>query len=396
VTRVRFGADRLAADPALLGAARRVGLATNDAARTSHDAELRTRTALQSAGVPLVRLFSPEHGISAGAPDGAAVPDATDPLTGLPVVSLYGARVAPPGESLADLDALLFDVPDVGARFYTYAWTLTHLIDACADAGIPIWVLDRPNPVGGGIDTVEGPVLEPAHFSFLGRHTLPIRHALTLGELALLWRGERRPDADVRVIRCEGWDRSRTWHRTGLPFVPTSPAISNADAALLYSGFAIFEATNVSIGRGSPLSFRAVGAPWLDTESLLERLAPRRLPGLQARADGFTPATGWHAGEHCHAVRFDVVEPDAVRPVAAGLACLADIVAVHRRDFAWRGYPTAANPSGAGHAERLLGNSAVPRIIDAAPETVTDRIIAEWVAAPGWEERWRAVLQYSG
>jgi uncharacterized protein YbbC (DUF1343 family) len=394
VTRVRFGADRLAADPSLLGAVRRVGLATNDAARTSHDAELRTRTALQSAGVPLVRLFSPEHGLHAGAPDGAAVPDTTDPLTGLPVVSLYGTQFAPPAESLDDIDALLFDVPDVGARFYTYAWTLTHLVDACADAGIPLWTLDRPNPAGGRLDSVEGPLLEPAHFSFLGRHTLPIRHALTLGEVALLWRGERRPDADVRVIRCEGWDRSRTWHRTGLPFVPTSPAISNADAALLYSGLAIFEATNVSIGRGSPLSFRAVGAPWLDAESLLERLAARQLPGLQARADGFTPATGPHAGERCNAVRFDVVEPDAVRPVAAGLACLADIVAAHRRDFAWRGYPTAANPSGAGHAERLLGNSRVPCMIDAAPETVTDRIIAEWVAAPGWEERWRAVLQY--
>jgi uncharacterized protein YbbC (DUF1343 family) len=391
---VRFGADRLAADPALLGAARRVGLATNDAARTSHDAECRSRTALQSAGVPLVRLFSPEHGLLAGAPDGAAVADTTDPLTGLPVVSLYGTRFAPPAEALVDIDALLFDVPDVGARFYTYAWTLTHLIDACADTGVPLWVLDRPNPVGGRLDRVEGPLLEPAHFSFLGRHTLPVRHALTLGELALLWRDERRPDADVRVIRCEGWDRSGTWHRTGLPFVPTSPAISNADAALLYSGLAVFEATNLSVGRGSPLSFRAVGAPWLDTWALLDRLAARRLPGLEARADSFTPAIGWHAGERCAAVRFDVVAPDAVQPVAAGLACLADIVAVHRRDFAWCGYPTAANPSGAGHAERLLGNSRVPAVISAAPETVTDSIIAEWVTTPGWDERWRAVLLY--
>jgi uncharacterized protein YbbC (DUF1343 family) len=394
VTGVRFGADRLAADPALLGPVRRVGLATNDAARTSHDADCRSRAALKSAGVPLVRLFSPEHGISAGADDGAAVHDTADALTGLPVTSLYGDRFAPSAAALADIDAVLFDVPDVGARFYTYAWTLTHLIDACADAGIPTWVLDRPNPLGGGIDTVEGPILEPAHASFLGRHTVPVRHALTMGELALLWQRERRADADVRVVKCEGWQRSHAWRQTGLPWVPTSPAIGDSNAALLYAGLVVFEATNVSVARGSSRSFRAIGAPWLETGALMERLRARQHPGLAFHAGSFTPASGPHAGEACSALCIDVVEPDLVRPVASGLACLSDVAAVHGSTFAWRGYSTAANPSGAGHLERLLGSGRIADAITRHPELATDAVIAEWVAAPGWDERWRAVLQY--
>jgi uncharacterized protein YbbC (DUF1343 family) len=392
--RIRFGADRLAADPALLGAARRVGLATNDAARTSLRAGRTTRAALQAAGVPLVRLFSPEHGLGAAAPDGTAVGDAPDPVTGLPVTSLYGERVAPPPAVLAELDGVLFDVPDIGARCYTYIWTLTYLIDSCADAGLPLWVLDRPNPLGGAAGSVEGPLLEPEHASFVGRHTVPVRHALTTGELALLWQRERRPDADVRVVACEGWARQQPWHDTGLAFVPPSPAITTADAALLYPGLAFLEATNVSVGRGSPLSFRAAGAPWLRVGALLERLATRPLPGLAAAPDRFVPAIGPHAGNACAAVRLDVVEPMRVRPVTTGLALLADIAALHLAEFGWRTYPTVVNPGGAGHLERLVGSTAVCSVLRRTPAAATDAVIAGWVAAPGWAERWRSVQLY--
>jgi uncharacterized protein YbbC (DUF1343 family) len=310
------------------------------------------------------------------------------------VTSLYGERVVPARAVLSELDGVLFDVPDIGARCYTYIWTLTHLIDACADAGLPLWVLDRPNPLGGAIESVEGPLLEPEHASFVGRHTLPVRHSLTVGELALLWRRERRPDADVRVIACDGWVRHELWHDTGLAFMATSPAITTADAALLYPGLAFLEATNVSVGRGSPLSFRVAGAPWLRVGALLERLATRPLPGLAAAADRFVPAIEPHAGAVCTAVRLDVIEPARVRPVATGLALLADIVALHPAEFAWRSYPTAVNPEGAGHLERLVGSTAVCSVLRRTPAAATAALIAGWVAAPGWAERWRSVQLY--
>jgi len=339
--------DRLAADVQLLAGAKWLGLVTNDAARTAADASRLSRVALLDAGGPIVRLFSPEHGLSAAAPDGAAVPGGTDPVTGLSVVSLYGKRMQPAPESLEGLDGVLVDLPDIGARCYTYAWTMTHVIDACAEAGLPVWILDRPNPLGGALAAVEGPMLEPEHRSFIGRHTIPLRHGLTLGELARLWQQERCPAADVRVIACEGWWRDRLWPDTGLPFVPTSPAIRRFDAALLYPGLCLFEATNLSVGRGTDAAFEAVGAPWLDAAAVAARLAERQPPGVVVTADAFTPDTDPYAGQRCEAVRITVLDPARVRPVALGLALLADIAAHHRGVFAWARYPTAANPSGA-------------------------------------------------
>jgi uncharacterized protein YbbC (DUF1343 family) len=391
---IRYGADRLAADPGLLAGARHVALATNDAARAAADPESRTRVVLLRAGVPLVRLFSPEHGLGATSPDGRAVGNGVDALTGLPVWSLYGERFAPPPESLADVDAVLFDIPDVGIRFYTYLWTLTHIIDACACAGAPLWMLDRPNPLSGALETVEGPVLEIDHASFIGRHTIPIRFALTLGEFARLWQRERRPDADVRVIPCEGWERAWTWQRTGLPFVATSPALTNPNAVLLYGGLCLFEATNLSVARGAALSFQAIGAPWLDAERVIARFHERGIEGVSAVRAGFTPTVGPHAHEICDAVRIIITNAERARPVGVGIALLADVAATHRERFAWADYPTAANPSGRGHLERLVGTSTVHSAIARAPESVDQARIRDWTTAPGWEERWRSVLLY--
>ncbi|HSJ05235.1 MAG TPA: DUF1343 domain-containing protein, partial [Longimicrobiales bacterium] len=324
---------------------------------------------------------------------GAAVPDTADPVTGLPVVSLYGERMAPATDDLRNLDGVLFDVPDVGARFYTYAWTLTHLIDVCAEAGIPVWVLDRPNPLGGILEMAEGPALQRAHASFIGRLGIPVRHALTLGELGRLWQRERQPVSDVRVIRCDGWRRHLLWPQTGLPFVPTSPAIGSFDAALLYPGLCVFEATNLSVARGTGASFRAVGAPWLDVQPVLDRLASRFLPGILTRPGHFTPGTGPHAGVRCSAVCLEVDDPEAVRPVAAGIALLADVAATHG-EFSWQPYPTVANPSGAGHLERLLGTAAVGEAVTRDPSAVSDAVIRAWVAEPGWADRCQEVLLY--
>jgi len=271
---------------------------------------------------------------------------------------------------------------------------MTNAIDACAAAGVPVAVLDRPNPLSGLVELAEGPLLEPAHASFIGRHTIPLRHSVTLGELALLWTRERAPRADVRVIPCEGWTRGMLWPATGLPWVAPSPALGAFEAALLYPGLVLFEATNLSVGRGTPLSFRAIGAPWLDARTLAERVARRALPGVTPRVDAFAPATGPHAGQPCAALALDVTDPKSVRPVALGLTLLGAVASLCRGSFAWADYPTVANPRGHGHLERLLGVGGVRELLDGDPSRLDDACVERLVAVPGWASRHRAVALY--
>jgi uncharacterized protein YbbC (DUF1343 family) len=391
---VCFGADRLAAEPSLLGGARRVGMVTNDAARLAADLNVRSRVALIDAGVPVVRLFGPEHGLPASAADGTPVRDSIDALTGLPVVSLYGERTRPTEESLADLDLMLFDVPDVGARFYTYTWTLFHLMAACAEAKVPLIVLDRPNPLGGDLHGAEGPVLDLACRSFIGDDAIPIRHQLTLGELARLWRRERFDTADLRVITCHGWARSMRWPDTGLPWVPTSPAMTSFDSAQLYPGLCLFEATNLSVARGTDAPFQQVGAPWLDVPAVLADLARRVPKGAEFRDVRFVPGTAPYIAEPCRGVGVRVTDPTALRPVALGLLLLAAVISTHRLRFQWARYPTAANPSGDGHFERLIGRRDIRRKFDASAYEIDADTVRDWTGVDDWVERARPVLCY--
>jgi uncharacterized protein YbbC (DUF1343 family) len=391
---IRFGADRLAADPALAGALGRVGLVTNDAARLAAGPARRTRELLLQAGVPIVRLFGPEHGLGANAADGAAVSDSTDPLTGLPVVSLYGERMRPTAAHIDGLDAVLFDIPDVGTRFYTYVWTLFELGAACADSGVPLIVLDRPNPLGGVFETAEGPMLDLTYASFIGGDTIPIRHALTVGELARLWQLDRWAGADVRVVACEGWRRDMLWPDTGLEWIPTSPAMPSFASALLYPGTCLFEATNLSVARGTDAPFQQVGAPWLDAARVLEQLSRQTPRGVRFERKLFTPTVGPYAGESCEGVRVVMTDARLVRPVALGLFLLAAVITTHRLRFAWARYPTAANPQGHGHFERLVGRSGIRSRLDAAPEKVDGPMVEAWTRADGWTERVHDVLLY--
>lgn len=389
---IQFGIDRLLASPERVTG--RVALVTNDAARTARDSELHSRVALQRTGLNLVRLFSPEHGIAASAADGAVVADGVDPLTGLPVVSLYGERMRPPRESLADLDAVLFDIPDIGARFYTYIWTLSHVLEACAEAGVPLIVLDRPNPLSGDLAAAEGPMLDTEKFaSFVGRAAIPIRHSLTVGELAQLWNAEWKLNAKLQVIRCEGWQRAMHWPDTGLPFVQTSPAIASNEAALLYPGICLFEGANLSVGRGTLFSFQAVGAPWLRAEETAERFNALALAGVVARAERFTPTLAPYAEMQCNAVCLVVSEPRAFRPVAAGLLLLATVIELHRDYFRWAKYPTVANPGGEGHFERLIGRVGIREVLEDGPARLSD-CVREWTFVPNWTARVKDVLLY--
>jgi len=391
---IQFGVDQLAADPSLLGGARRVGLITNDAARTAADAACRSRIALRDAGIPLVRLFGPEHGITAGAADGAAVADSIDALSGLPVISLYGERMRAEAELVSDLDAVLFDVPSVGARFYTYTWTLFHMMAVCADVGTPFIVLDRPNPLGGNLNRAEGPVLDLSCRSFIGDDAIPITPAVTFGELAQLWQREAYTSARLNVVPCAGWTRAMRWPETGLPWVPTSPAMPSYESAELYPGMCLFEATNLSVGRGTGAPFQQIGAPWLDAEAVLSDLARRVPKGVEFTTATFTPGGGPYAGEPCRGIRITVTSRDALRPVALGLLLLAAVVSTHRVRFQWVRYPTVANPSGEEHFERLIGRRGIRRHYDASPEAIDAELVRQWTGTDDWAERVSPELLY--
>lgn len=383
----------------------RMGLVTSDGAPPGLVGGGSSRKALLDAGVPITRLFTPEHGLSARGPDGSPISDGTDPETGLPVVSLYGPRAAPDPSELRDLDLVLFDLQDAGARFYTFLWTLSHVMEGCARAGVPLRILDRPNPLGGLEESVEGPVQDgDAPPSLLGRWPIPIRHSLTLGEMALLLKSEMGMELDLGVVAMEGWSRKTLWPETGLPFHPPSPGIPSFPSALLYPGLALLEATNLREGRGSELAFQWFGAPWLDPDLLAEHLEEGPFPGVLAHPLdlGLSPSRGLGPGPgedgedpSCPGILLEVTDPGAHRPVALGLRLLALLITLWPDEFSWAPYPTAANPSGEDHLQRLLGSRALASAFVSAPETISEEAIRDWTTAEGWWERAEPHLLYS-
>ncbi len=396
-TGVRYGIDMLLAGMVSQIQGKRVGLVTNDAAATSATYThmlTPTRLALQDAGVNLVSLFSPEHGLGAAAADGAEVGPGFDPLTGLPVHSLSGASLRPSAEQLAGLDILLFDIPDVGARFYTYIWTLSHVMEACAEAGLPLWILDRPNPLGGYLADAEGPMLDEAHIStFVGRWDIPIRHCLTAGELARLWHKEKHLSLELMVVKMAGWSRKLHWPGTANPFVPMSPAMPSYEAALVYPGTCFFEGTNVSEGRGTANPFQQVGAPWMDCLAVADGFNGQAVPGIVARPVEFKPSSSKYAGELCYGVMLHGVEPERARPVQAGLLLLAEIIDLHRNEFAWLPYPSADNAPGYGHFDRLVGQLHIREALSAQLDNLRSQIVG-WTATGDWPRRVGEILLY--
>ncbi|HET9551977.1 MAG TPA: DUF1343 domain-containing protein [Anaeromyxobacteraceae bacterium] len=309
---------------------------------TAVDARLRHAADVLHAlpGVRLRALFGPEHGVRGDAQYMAAVGGERDPRTGLPVHSLYGdtaASLAPAAADLAGLDALVFDIQDVGSRYYTYQATMMLAMEAAARAGIGFVVLDRPNPIGGLL--VEGPALRPGYESFCGLHDLAPRHGMTVGELAWLFREERRLDLDLTVVECEGWRRGRGFRATGLPWVLPSPNMPTPETALVYPGMCLLEGTNLSEGRGTTRPFELFGAPWLDAHRLAADLAAERLPGVAFRPASFVPTWDKHAGVRCHGVELHVLDPEAFRPFRTGVAAVLHARAQAPGRFAWRTEP---------------------------------------------------------
>lgn len=388
---IRFGVDRVNHSPHLIGAPARVGLVTNDAARLAADPTRLSRRALIDAGIPIMRLFGPEHGLTARAADGASVADGIDTETGLSVTSLYGERMRPTRDVLADLDLVLFDIPDVGARFYTYTWTLYHVMSACAEFGVPLTILDRPNPLGGNLHDAEGPMLAPDCHSFLGEANIPLTHQLTLGELARLWQREQFAACALDVITCDGWHRSARWPSLGIEWVPTSPSMPSFESASRYPGMCLFEATNLSVGRGTSTPFLRLGAPWLDAHAFIHDASTRQQ--IELVRDDFTPSLAPYAAEHCVGVR--LYDAASHRPVVAGLALLASAIATQHEHFAWARYPTAANPSGEDHFARLIGDRAVRPLLDARADSLTLGELQSLTTTADWASRVAPALLYT-
>jgi uncharacterized protein YbbC (DUF1343 family)/CubicO group peptidase (beta-lactamase class C family) len=293
-----------------------IGLITN---HTGTDRTGRSTIDLLHAadGVKLAALFSPEHGIR-GQVD-APVGDSRDEKTGLPVYSLYERdRRKPTPQQLRGLDALVFDIQDIGCRFYTYSATLGLTMEAAAENKLKFFVLDRPNPIGG--ELVEGPVLDAGRESFTGYHRIPVRHGMTLGELARLYNQERRMGVDLQVVQCEHWQRNEHFDATGLTWVNPSPNMRSLRQAELYPGIGLLETTNVSVGRGTDTPFEVIGAPWLDGQRLAGELSGAGLRGVVFVPVRFTPSASVHAQKECGGVQIIVTDRREFRPVRTGLA----------------------------------------------------------------------------
>lgn len=350
---VRTGLDNVEAHRALF-ANKRIGIIAN---HTSYDRQGRFIVdVLQSLGdAQVVALFSPEHGLYGVEEAGEAIDDRRDPKYGLPVHSLYGATRKPTPQMLEGIDVLVFDVQDVGARFYTYISTMALAMEAAAEGGKRFVVLDRPNPIGG--TAVEGPLLDLTLSSFVGMHPIPVRHGLTTGELAQMIDGRGWLVGGVRlslsVVPMTGWKRAMWYDQTDLVFRGPSPNMPDLETAAIYPGLCLLEGTNVSEGRGTALPFRQFGAPWIDGEALAARLNRLNLPGLTFRPTTFTPSASKHQDELCHGVRIEITGRDRLEPFWSGVCIVNEIARMAPDDFEWR----------ASHFDRLCGTAAIREAI---------------------------------
>ena len=369
-TPVRVGAQVLLRDSLHLVSGRRVGLVTNHTGIWSEEPGgdvSNTIDALWSApDVELVALFGPEHGIRGEAEAGAHADSSTDERTGNPIHSVYGATLRPTAEMLEGVEVLVFDMQDVGARYYTYVSTMAYAMEEAGRHGIPFVVLDRPNPIRG--DVVQGNVLDPAFSSFVGLYPVPMRHGMTVGELARMFVGEFGLDVELHVVPMEGWTRDMTFDRTGQPWVAPSPNLPTLESALHYPGTCLFEGTPLSVGRGTERAFQWVGAPWLDGDALADAMNGYAFEGGRFEAATFTPGAPGDRklgvpGVHGRRLHAGSTGYDAPR-VAAAMLVEARRLAGDR--WAWR----------ERHIDLLAGGDALRSAVDSGLDV--NAITADW------------------
>ena len=325
---VQTGIDVLESENFAPLAGRRVALITN---HTGRDLDGRRTVDLlnHASGVKLASIFSPEHGLFGVADE--RVPSSVEPSLGLPVYSLYGETERPTDKMLEGVDALVYDIQDAGVRFYTYVTTLGYSMEAAARKGIPFYVLDRPNPIGGVL--VEGPVLDPDLKSFVAYFPLPVRHGMTIGELAQMFNQENHLGVRLEVIKMRGWRRADWYDQTGLAWVNPSPNLRSLTEATLYPGVGMIEGANLSVGRGTDTPFEVLGAPWIDSKKLADYLTTRRIQGVRFSACDFTPRENRFKGELCHGFRIDLVDRDALDAPELGVELAAALYKLFPQSF---------------------------------------------------------------
>jgi len=360
-------------------------LVTNDAATTSD--RISNRIALLKEGVDLIRLFSPEHGLSARGGDGAYQKNEVDNVTGLPVISLYGDQLYPAQEALENIDAILFDIPDIGCRFYSYLWTMTFVMESCAKFDKLFFILDRPNPISGDLDLAEGPMLDEENCSsFIGRWSIPIRHSCTLGELANYFNSKKNIGCDIQIFKTQNWKRNETVIEEGGKFVQPSPAITEKNI-LFYPGTGLLEGINVNEGRGTTEPFKIFGAPWIENILLNEEFEKLKLPGIVSRPYSYRAVDGPYKNEQCLGLSLDIIDPFLFRPVKTGLSLVKLIATLHPENCKERSYVTRANPSGKYHLDRLTG-------IHDSFSAITSGDPRELASATSWKEMISPFLIY--
>jgi beta-N-acetylhexosaminidase len=360
---VETGLDVLLADQLALLRGKSIAIVCNHTALTRDGEHIADRLERED-GVTVRALFGPEHGIRGTENAGARVDNAVEESSQVPVYSLYDETRGPASSELAGIDLILYDIQDVGARFYTYISTLGHVMESAAANGVPVIVLDRPNMISG--TNPEGPICEPVWFTFVGRYPIPVRYALTVGELAQMIVAEGwiagAAEVDLTVIPCRGWSRSQFSDDVGMDFAKPSPNIPNVDAALTYPGQCFWEGTNVNEGRGTDTPFLVCGAPYIDADRWLTALEQCGLPGVTFETTAYTPEPNAgsskpkHSGEECHGLRIAVTDRAAFRPVRTGLAMLFTLVDLHPEDFEIGRRQR--------HFDRLWGTSAVREALE--------------------------------
>lgn len=333
---IRTGLEVLLQHRKKLLAGKRLGLVANP---SSIDRKLTflVDLFLQEKSWKVGALFGPEHGLRGELQDQALCDTFQDSASGLPVYSLYGQHLKPTADMLSGLDAIVFDIQDVGSRYYTFIYTLSYIMEACKEADIEVVVLDRPNPINGS--DVEGPILEKGFESFVGRYPIPIRHGLTVGELAFVFHQEFGINCRLEVVKMDGWQRDSFFEEAGLPWVLPSPNMPTVDTAMVYPGMCLLEATNVSEGRGTTRPFEIFGAPWIEPDRFCRRMEDHRLPGVRFRPLYFQPTFNKYGGQLCGGAQMHVTDRCAFRPVKTTLVQLSVLLADYSQHFHWKEPP---------------------------------------------------------
>ena len=384
---VTCGLDRLLTRSSEAPAGR-IGLITNHSAVTRD--LVPGVDALRAAGLNIVALYGPEHGVRGDVAAGESVDSGTDPRTGLPVHSLYGATRKPSPEMLEGVDALLFDLQDVGSRYYTFLYTLSYCMQAAGEAGIPLTVLDRPNPLGGV--KIEGNTVKEGYTSFVGMYPIANRHGLTVGELARFYQKKIGIACDLNVVEMEGWTRDMAWEDTGLQWVMPSPNIPTVATTRAYPGMCLIEGTQLSEGRGTARPFEIAGAPYIDGDDLADALNAHNTPGVRWRATHFIPASSKHKDTPCHGCQLHVTDTEVFQPVAAGVSLLATLRRMYPDDFKWLPPFKEGRPP---FVDLLAGSEELRECVDAGK--TPEEIMEPWAAdLAAYDAARKEVFLYDG